>query len=423
MKKAKLVLPIVCILSACSSGKNNSYNPETYKCYAYFMNNYPRVTEVSPSGNEVKTENTVYERVEIEAGVPFAKPSDPERTNYEFQGWFKEKACTNAWDFANDSSDKTLYLYAKWGQVKEDEYMEPEYVFPEKIIPIEEADNFRLNGIFNTPIAGGEVNLTTGSINRLVEHASDVKFAIQYERKASVTFTASYNTATKVIHVAASTSEEFDVHVNDVTDTMRVANSTYESKAQNYEEKGTRYENYHIALGGSSSMENWATSDYDMMPIISFNHGIGGTSAEEWRDSLFQRLMLPYLPKAVVYYVGVNDIINNGRDGAQTGAALVELFNKTHQFLPDSQIFYVLINKLPGFATKQADFDAANGAALDYAAANSYLTCIDAGQGLLKPDGTPNSAYFLTDGLHMSKYGYVIWGAAVKEAIKNWLDK
>ena len=81
-----------------------------------------------------------------------------------------------------------------------------------------------------------------------------------------------------------------------------------------------------------------------------------------------------------------------------------------------------MINKLPGYANKQEDFDIANGRALLYANKNKYLTCIDAGKGLLKDDGSPNASYFLTDGLHMSKYGYVIWGAAVKEAIINWLD-
>ena len=55
------------------------------------------------------------------------------------------------------------------------------------------------------------------------------------------------------------------------------------------------------------------------------------------------------------------------------------------------------------------------------AAWNSYLTCIDAGKGLLKSNGLPHAGFFLTDGLHMSKAGYVIWGKAVKDAIINWL--
>ena len=296
------------------------------------------------------------------------------------------------------------------------------YVFPEKIIT--DAD-FRLTGIFNTPVVAGEVGLTTGMINRLLNHKSDVKFAVAYERRESVTFTASYNDSTNIIRIETSTNEVIEVKVNDISSTLVINNTNgYETKAQAYETKGANYENYHIALAGSSSMENWTTSTIDMSPIVAFNNGIGGTTVDQWRDALMQRLVLPYLPKAVVYYVGVNNIINGDQEsGTATGAKLVELFDKTHQFLPDTKIFYVEINRLPGFANKQSDFDAANNAAIAYAEAHDYLTCIDAGKGLLKEDGTPNSAYFLTDGLHMSQFGYTIWGAAVKQAIIDWLGK
>jgi uncharacterized repeat protein (TIGR02543 family) len=43
-----------------------------------------------------------------------AKPADPARTGYKFGGWFKEAACTNAWDFAADKVIKSTTLYAKW---------------------------------------------------------------------------------------------------------------------------------------------------------------------------------------------------------------------------------------------------------------------------------------------------------------------
>lgn len=423
-KRILLLLPVLCLLSACGT-KNDTddgYVPEEYPCYAYFMNNYPRVEGTSVNGNVEKMENTLYERMEIQPGVPFNKPAkDPERENYDFEGWFKEKDGTNEWNFTTDASDTSVFLYAKWAKQKGADYMEPEYVFPEKIIT--DAD-FRLTGIFNTPIEDGKVGLTTGMINRLLNHKSDVKFAIAYERRESVTFTASFNDDTSIIHIETSTNEVIDVKVNDISASLVINNTGYETKAQGYETKGANYENYHIALAGSSSMENWSTSTIDMAPIVAFNHGIGGTTVDQWRDSLMQRLVLPYLPKAVVYYVGVNNIINGDQEsGETTGAKLVELFDKTHQYLPDTKIFYVEINRLPGFPHKQTDFNAANNAAKAYEQAHEYLTCIDAGKDLLKPDGTPNSAYFLTDGLHMSQFGYTIWGAAVKQAIMDWLDE
>ena len=389
--------------------------------YAFFMYNYPRMVADTPSGQTEIADNLVYQRKEIELNKTFTAPIDnPTRENYEFQGWFKEKTCDNLWDFANDVATHSVYLYAKWGVSQGEDYVEPEYTYPETIIT---DANYRVTGILNMPVNNNTVNLTTAAIGRLEASPDDISFAVNYERKQDVTLTvATYDKATKRIHLEVSSGETWDIQVNDVTASLSVASESqyYENKALKYE-KDLDIENYHIALAGSSSMENWQTSTEDMDPIVTFNHGIGGTTVQQWTNKLLQRLVLPYSPKAVVFYVGVNNIINSGENGTDTGNALKALFDKTHERLPKTKIFYVLINKLPSYARYQEQFDIANRIALDYEAAHSYLTCIDAGKGLLKDNGLPNAGYFITDGLHMSKAGYVIWGKAVKDAIINWL--
>lgn len=44
-------------------------------------------------------------------------PSDPERTGFTFVGWYKDVACTQAWDFAKDVVTADMTLYAKWSAV------------------------------------------------------------------------------------------------------------------------------------------------------------------------------------------------------------------------------------------------------------------------------------------------------------------
>ena len=122
MKLKRLtLLPIMCLLTACGAKDGEK---EVY--YAYFMNNYPRVVETAPSGFEEKMDNTLYKRVEIQANTPFSKPEDPSRENYQFKGWFREKACENEWDFKTstlpstitDDNGEVVYqetkLFARW---------------------------------------------------------------------------------------------------------------------------------------------------------------------------------------------------------------------------------------------------------------------------------------------------------------------
>ena len=421
MKKRFLLLLPALLLTACGDLPGPEFDTGTY---AFFMWNYPRMDVEAPSGFTERGDSLIYEKIEIKSGETFAKPAtDPVREKYEFQGWYKEKTCDTLWDFATDTAKYSVYLYAKWGVSQGEEYVEPEYTYPETIIT---DANYRVTGILNMPIkAGDQVDLTTAAIGRLKASPDDVSFAINYERKQDVTLTsATYNDSTKKINIAVSSGETWEIKVNDVTAALSVASDStyYEQKAVNYE-KDLDIENYHIALAGSSSMENWSTSTQDMAPIVTFNHGIGGTTVEQWTEKLLQRLVLPYSPKAVVYYVGVNNIINSNKTGTETGNALKALFDKTHERLPKTKIFYVLINKLPMYGHFQDHFDTANAMALEYQSAHDYLTCIDAGKGLLKDNGKPNAGYFLTDGLHMSKVGYVIWGKAVKDAIINWLGK
>lgn len=422
MKKIYLLLPMLTLLFACNK---NEYQPSRKygddKYYALFMLNYPRTTAESINGYEERVDNPLYKKVEIKLGELIPEPEDPERNNYQFQGWFKQSACTDIWNFEVDVAESSTYLYAKWGKSHEEEYIEPEYVVPEEIIT---DMDYRITAILNKPIKNGAVDLTKGAINRLILHKEDVSFAVNYERRQEFAFeltTATYDEETSTIHLVVRGGQTHDIVVNDITESLKVSVDYYETKAQGYEENSKEMDNYHIALGGSSSMENWSTSTEDMAPIVSFNHGIGGTTVEQWTDCLFERLIMPYSPKAVAYYVGVNNIINSSDSGNVTGTKLKALFDKTHQYLPHAQIFFILINKLPGYMHYQTEFDIANNMALQYASEHSYVTCVDAGVGLLKDNGLPHYGYFRPDGLHMSKYGYVIWGAAVKKAIMEWL--
>jgi hypothetical protein len=39
----------------------------------------------------------------------------------------------------------------------------------------------------------------------------------------------------------------------------------------------------------------------------------------------------------------------------------------------------------------------------------------------LKATGHADAGYFRLDNLHMSEYGYVLWAAEIRKALKAWL--
>ncbi|WP_461255370.1 InlB B-repeat-containing protein [Treponema sp. R80B11-R83G3] len=51
---------------------------------------------------------------EVEVGSKITAPTAPVRETHDFGGWYKEEACTNAWDFNTDTVTENTNLYAKW---------------------------------------------------------------------------------------------------------------------------------------------------------------------------------------------------------------------------------------------------------------------------------------------------------------------
>jgi uncharacterized repeat protein (TIGR02543 family) len=52
--------------------------------------------------------------VTIESNDSIKKPKDPTKKGYRFTGWYKDSACTQAWDFVNDVAEANITLHAGW---------------------------------------------------------------------------------------------------------------------------------------------------------------------------------------------------------------------------------------------------------------------------------------------------------------------
>ncbi|MDE7476514.1 MAG: InlB B-repeat-containing protein [Lachnospiraceae bacterium] len=50
----------------------------------------------------------------IKEGSLLEKPQDPQVEGYTFTGWYKDQSCTSKWDFATDTVQSDMTLYAGW---------------------------------------------------------------------------------------------------------------------------------------------------------------------------------------------------------------------------------------------------------------------------------------------------------------------
>ena len=386
-----------------------------------FFDNYLREEFTLSNGFQGRGNNLLYTSIKVQRNSLITKPDDPTRRNYEFQGWFKEKTCENEWDFTADRVLENTRLFAKWGYSTADVEPEPEYTPPSTVLEESTATDYVINSVMNFKLNGAQVKVSTAAMRKLEANASNVLPLMEYKVKASKTITATY--ASNHITVTCG-SETLDITVKDDSANYILSNSTYETKAKNYENKiADEGENYHVMLAGSSSIEFWTSSREDLDPIVSYNHGIGGTTIEEWDTCLNQRLVYPYKPKMVVYYVGINNVINSKQDANTIWTNLEKFMNDTHEALPDTKVQYIMMNLIPGYPSYFDVINNVNAKIVEYQKSHSsWLTLINPGTALIKENGEPNAAYFRTDGLHLSYYGYVVWGGIIKESILNGLE-
>lgn len=53
-------------------------------------------------------------QVGVRAGGTVRRPEDPKAAGYRFEGWYRDAACTRAWNFETDIVQADMTLYAKW---------------------------------------------------------------------------------------------------------------------------------------------------------------------------------------------------------------------------------------------------------------------------------------------------------------------
>ena len=63
---------------------------------------------------DVQGHGTAPDEEVVKEGEKATQPTAPTASGYTFGGWYKEAACTNAWDFSTDIVEKDVVLFAKW---------------------------------------------------------------------------------------------------------------------------------------------------------------------------------------------------------------------------------------------------------------------------------------------------------------------
>lgn len=167
---------------------------------------------------------------------------------------------------------------------------------------------------------------------------------------------------------------------------------------------------------GSSSIKGWDLGKFfPGMDVM--NRGYGGSYIS---DSIFyaDQILIPYKPRAVVFYAGDNDLAA-GKNPDQVFSDYKELASIIENNLPGTVFIFVGIKPSIARIHLIDSLRLVNKSVQEYCRNNPRFFYLDIDDPMLGEDGQPNPELFKDDGLHMNDAGYTIWSELLKPILKQ----
>jgi lysophospholipase L1-like esterase len=167
---------------------------------------------------------------------------------------------------------------------------------------------------------------------------------------------------------------------------------------------------------GSSSIRMWDTLGEDMAPLPVINRGFGGSKTHEVL-AVFDRIVLPYEPRVIVYYCGDNDLGTDNTDSGSAAEGFIAFDRRARGEWSGVRVIYIPIK--PSLA-RWGNWEAmrrANEMVRAYCERTPGAVYVDTATPTLDSSGAPDPAMFLGDGLHLSARGYEVWAGVVRPAV------
>ena len=190
----------------------------------------------------------------------------------------------------------------------------------------------------------------------------------------------------------------------------------YEDEIKRLEKKRTEvaYQPETIFYG-SSSIRLWDDIVDDFKDFKPVNLGFGGSTlaACTW---FFDRVMVGYEPKRLVLYAGDNDL-GDGRHPEEVFIFFEELTTRVTKRFGPLTCYFISLKPSINRWTLADQFKYTNEL-ISAEIKNNHPDWhwVEISSAMLNADGYPNAEYYLSDGLHLSEKGYLVWKNAIQSA-------
>ena len=144
------------------------------------------------------------------------------------------------------------------------------------------------------------------------------------------------------------------------------------------------------------------------------NLGIGGTAISHWTNYL-DTTVVPYSPKGVMVYAGLNDF-NTKANPENVFGRMKELLDGLETRLPGIPVLCLGLCPTVARASNWADIQRFNAMVADLCQSKPDFDFLDSTEDILDPNGRLQKEIYRFDGIHFNDRGYSCWVKSVKPA-------
>ncbi len=223
--------------------------------------------------------------------------------------------------------------------------------------------------------------------------------------------------------VAISAACGLAIHASEPTHPTAATVHRFESEIAAFEslDRQNSWPRDAILFVGSSSIRLWQTAEsFPDLPVI--NRGFGGSEISDV-NHYFDRIVLKYKPRVIVFYAGDNDIAG-GKSPQQVYDDFLEFVRLVRDRLEKTQIYFISIKPSIARLKMWPQMKEANTFVRRLAGINGQVVFVDIASPMLARRlaggrDVPAKNLFLDDGLHLNAEGYKLWTKTLAPVIKN----
>lgn len=174
-----------------------------------------------------------------------------------------------------------------------------------------------------------------------------------------------------------------------------------------------------LLVAGSSSVRIWDSIHKDLAPYHVMQRGYGGAKMTDF-SYYAPRIIKPQQFKAIAIFVA-NDIagVESDRTPREVFRLFKDLVKQVRKRNPLTPLCWIEVTPTPKRWDVSREIQEASGLIEAYCDKHDDLHFISTFDQYISPEGSPDSAFFRNDMLHLNREGYLIWSNTIKTSLEE----